>query len=329
MYTWLSTQIGSGAANLVVAIVALLIVIALIFLVVSTIRRLTAGVYVAGGKKRIPRLAIHDAAAIDKTRRLVLVCRDNVEHLILIGGPTDLVIETNIPAEYARNNNERSHKEAQAAHTAAKKHEATRKEPELNVDEVAVAHTPAAPQFTAEPSLASELEQYEEPRTEDYIQEPEAEQYIQQAESETEQYIQQTEPEHYIQEHETEQYVEKDETEQYIQEPAFSSQESQTEVETISTEYERAITSTASSSARLHPTYPLKQVSEGIYSGRSTRTENDIPSREKPLNLRIENPYRKTPQQPISSEEEMEADVRNDPQFEDELHAVIKKDSEK
>src|SRR5712675_3346353 len=45
---------------------------------------------------RMPRLAVIDAAAVDGRRRLVLVRRDNVEHLIMIGGPTDVVIEPNI-----------------------------------------------------------------------------------------------------------------------------------------------------------------------------------------------------------------------------------------
>jgi len=42
------------------------------------------------------RLAVTDAAAIDTRRRLVLLRRDDVEHLILIGGPTDMVIESDI-----------------------------------------------------------------------------------------------------------------------------------------------------------------------------------------------------------------------------------------
>jgi hypothetical protein len=46
---------------------------------------------------RQPRLAVINAASIDGCRRLVLVRRDNVEHLLLIGGPTDVVIEPNIP----------------------------------------------------------------------------------------------------------------------------------------------------------------------------------------------------------------------------------------
>ena len=45
---------------------------------------------------RGPRLAVIDAAAVDGRRRLVLVRRDNVEHLLMIGGPTDIVVEPNI-----------------------------------------------------------------------------------------------------------------------------------------------------------------------------------------------------------------------------------------
>ena len=43
-----------------------------------------------------PRLAVINAANVDGHRRLVLVRRDNVEHLLLIGGPTDALIEPNI-----------------------------------------------------------------------------------------------------------------------------------------------------------------------------------------------------------------------------------------
>src|SRR6476619_3766211 len=48
------------------------------------------------GRGRMPRLAVIDAAAVDGRRRLVLVRRDNVEHLLMIGGPTDIVVEPNI-----------------------------------------------------------------------------------------------------------------------------------------------------------------------------------------------------------------------------------------
>jgi hypothetical protein len=37
-----------------------------------------------------------DYASVDGRRRLILVRRDNVEHLVMIGGPTDVVVESNI-----------------------------------------------------------------------------------------------------------------------------------------------------------------------------------------------------------------------------------------
>ncbi|MFT4182888.1 MAG: flagellar biosynthetic protein FliO [Rhizobium sp.] len=52
--------------------------------------------FVRGGKNRQPRLQVLDAAAVDARRRLVLIRRDGIEHLIMIGGPTDIVIESGI-----------------------------------------------------------------------------------------------------------------------------------------------------------------------------------------------------------------------------------------
>lgn len=49
-----------------------------------------------GPRGRQPRLAVIDAAAVDTRRRLVLIKRDNVEHLLMIGGPTDIVVESSI-----------------------------------------------------------------------------------------------------------------------------------------------------------------------------------------------------------------------------------------
>ena len=50
----------------------------------------------ANPRSRLPRLAVIDSVGIDRRRRLVLVRRDHVEHLLLINGPTDLVVESNI-----------------------------------------------------------------------------------------------------------------------------------------------------------------------------------------------------------------------------------------
>ncbi|MEW6643627.1 MAG: flagellar biosynthetic protein FliO [Pseudomonadota bacterium] len=50
----------------------------------------------SANRGRMPRLAIIDAMSVDQRRKLVLVRRDNVEHLLMIGGPSDVVIEPNI-----------------------------------------------------------------------------------------------------------------------------------------------------------------------------------------------------------------------------------------
>lgn len=46
------------------------------------------------------RLSISEQYNIDAKRRLVLIRRDDVEHLILTGGPVDVVVETGIRAPY-------------------------------------------------------------------------------------------------------------------------------------------------------------------------------------------------------------------------------------
>lgn len=49
---------------------------------------------------RYRRLMVTERLSLEGGRRLLIVRRDNAEHLILIGGPIDIVIETHIrPAE--------------------------------------------------------------------------------------------------------------------------------------------------------------------------------------------------------------------------------------
>lgn len=52
--------------------------------------------------RRGSRLGISEYYEIDKQRRLVLVRRDDSEHLLLIGGGQDIVIEANVGAATAR-----------------------------------------------------------------------------------------------------------------------------------------------------------------------------------------------------------------------------------
>ncbi|MGY3549573.1 flagellar protein FliO/FliZ [Bradyrhizobium sp. USDA 4472] len=78
-------------------IVAFIVVLALIGVVFWLLRRFASTRLGANTQRgRMPRLAVIDAAALDGRRRLVLVRRDNVEHLLMIGGPTDIVVEPNI-----------------------------------------------------------------------------------------------------------------------------------------------------------------------------------------------------------------------------------------
>jgi flagellar protein FliO/FliZ len=76
---------------------AFVVVLALIGIAAWLVRRFAGNRLGANTNRgRMPRLAVIDAAAVDGRRRLVLVRRDNVEHLIMIGGPTDIVVEPNI-----------------------------------------------------------------------------------------------------------------------------------------------------------------------------------------------------------------------------------------
>ncbi len=72
--------------------IALLLLVAILWIM----RNRAPSPFVRGGRNRQPRLQVLDAAAVDARRRLVLVRRDDVEHLVMIGGPTDIVIESRI-----------------------------------------------------------------------------------------------------------------------------------------------------------------------------------------------------------------------------------------
>src|SRR5271167_1842720 len=75
---------------------AFLIVLGLIGAIAWALRRFGSGRFRDSARGRQPRLAVIDHASVDARRRLILIRRDNVEHLLLIGGPTDVVVEPNI-----------------------------------------------------------------------------------------------------------------------------------------------------------------------------------------------------------------------------------------
>lgn len=49
------------------------------------------------------RLSVVETIAVDQKRKLVLIQKDGIEHLVLVGGPTDLVIETSNSAHKSQN----------------------------------------------------------------------------------------------------------------------------------------------------------------------------------------------------------------------------------
>lgn len=96
MLQWLDNVAGPGYVAAILWTFAALILLVVVLLVIKVVRNLTFGTFVAGGRNRKTRLAVMDATAVDSHRRLVLVRRDDIEHLILIGGPTDVVVERDI-----------------------------------------------------------------------------------------------------------------------------------------------------------------------------------------------------------------------------------------
>lgn len=72
-------------------VAALVFVLALISGVAWFLRRFGMG----GGlvRRGARRLAVTEILPIDSRRKLVLVRRDGVEHLLLVGGTSDLVVE--------------------------------------------------------------------------------------------------------------------------------------------------------------------------------------------------------------------------------------------
>lgn len=90
--------LGGQGGTLLSAIVIVAVALLALFVVVWLYRNRSSSTFVRGGRARQPRLAVLDAAAVDTRRRIVLIRRDDVEHLVMIGGPTDVVIESRIVA---------------------------------------------------------------------------------------------------------------------------------------------------------------------------------------------------------------------------------------
>jgi len=92
---FITSLIGGSGNSWLTALFALGIVVVLIVLGVWLLK-LLFNVSSNAGRGRNRRLAVIDSLALDQKRQLLIIRRDNVEHLIITGGPQDVVIETGI-----------------------------------------------------------------------------------------------------------------------------------------------------------------------------------------------------------------------------------------
>lgn len=83
--------------TLILGVAAILFALALLALLVWAFRAFFGKSSAASLRKaRERRLGVVETAAVDAKRSLYLIRRDDVEHLVMIGGPVDMVVETGI-----------------------------------------------------------------------------------------------------------------------------------------------------------------------------------------------------------------------------------------
>ncbi len=79
-------------------VATLVFVIALIGLLAFLMRRYSVGGRMMRNARGRRRLSIVEVSPIDGKRRLVLIRRDDKEHLLVVGATGELVVESGIPA---------------------------------------------------------------------------------------------------------------------------------------------------------------------------------------------------------------------------------------
>lgn len=97
MSAFLVDVVGLGptaARGVQYALAAVIVLVAILVAASLLLRMLRQG---RGGEADLSRLTVVDVVRVDDKRRLVLVRRDDVEHLVLTGGGSDLLIETIAP----------------------------------------------------------------------------------------------------------------------------------------------------------------------------------------------------------------------------------------
>ncbi|WP_040325460.1 flagellar biosynthetic protein FliO [Aurantimonas manganoxydans] len=96
MPQWIVDLVGEGLAPIVWVAIVAVIVCGLAMAMIVLAKKAFGGRIGTQFKGRAPRLAVMDVTRIDEKRKLVLVRRDEIEHLILIGGQNDVLLEGNI-----------------------------------------------------------------------------------------------------------------------------------------------------------------------------------------------------------------------------------------
>jgi cytoskeletal protein RodZ len=93
---WLNNLTGGENGSAINLLIITLAIFLLVIIIGWIFRKLSGSAAKKAMRSRVPRLSITDTTKIDEKRWLVMVRRDNIEHLILIGGSNDVVVETNI-----------------------------------------------------------------------------------------------------------------------------------------------------------------------------------------------------------------------------------------
>lgn len=113
--SWLDAVIGADAAGVVGFLIAALAIFLGIWGCLVFFRRKNSRAFKKSVRRENHRISVRDIITIDSRRRLILIRRDNVEHLLLTGGDSDLVVETfaDSRAAHEQNSDPRSPAETQ------------------------------------------------------------------------------------------------------------------------------------------------------------------------------------------------------------------------
>lgn len=96
MPQWIVDLVGESLAPIVWVVIVAIAVCLLAMVMIVLAKKAFGGRIGTGFKASAPRLAVMDVARIDEKRRLILVRRDEVEHLVLVGGQNDVLLEGSI-----------------------------------------------------------------------------------------------------------------------------------------------------------------------------------------------------------------------------------------